>query len=379
MARVDAPQLAFVVGPENTWHAPEPVGQPLPVETEHRISSLVTFSQIEKIIYRDIENVEPKDLFSSSAAVGAAIDQFLVPANFIYRYRADYCFPPELYPEWNLDEVFARYYPTGWGYQNILDLLKKHRANFTDRHNPLNPQNPNLERDNVKKRLLPLWTEVAKGFNLEGLSIQNVMAQENSALVASAKTASSETVAKIAQRVVTERFESLVDDDKDYTFIAKPDCLLVFEVDDQPTYLHIQPDFLKRQRERKSTAKRRIVTVRKIGDFKDSDKKDIANYSTAYGKTMLVYNWLLLQIGQKLKQNQLDWVKLASGHKRRVFVIPQEVKNPIPAGNVQTSLEFLQEEVGLLSYTMPTLSTKDQELAQSILEQAIRIARSPKF
>src|SRR3990167_4218214 len=100
MGRIPEAQLGFTLGPENNWTAPEPVGEPPELERKLRPPRIITFSQIERIIYEK-EGIESRGVFNANLAIGTAIDHFLVPGEFIYGNRADYFLPPELYPEWD--------------------------------------------------------------------------------------------------------------------------------------------------------------------------------------------------------------------------------------------------------------------------------------
>lgn len=380
MRRKETPQLEFDIDPDNTFRAFAPIGDPVTPEQEYKARNHISFSPIEKIIFQNIEGVKPRNTIDASAAVGSAIDWFLVPANFIYRFRDDYCFDPQrFYTDWDLKDVFSRFYATGFDFEEILRILEDHRPRFIQ-NNPLYPANLALERGRIKRALIPMWDEIAKQFKIDSLEHQEIMTNENGILLPSGKTASEETVKQIGQRIVRDRFDVLVDDDKNYTYIAKPDCLLVYELDGETFHIQIQPDYIKRLREkRKSVAKRQIVTKRIVGDFKDTDKKDLTNFLTPFGKTMLVYTWLLNQIGQNFKESQLTWVKLTNGQKRRVFLIPQEVRNPVSSDKVQTALEFLQEEGDEIFSPLPKLTKADEELARSIFEKALLISRQIKI
>lgn len=349
-------------------------------EEKPRIQSLITLSNIETIIYSQILKVEPRNTISAAVAVGRAIDWFLVPANFIYRYRDNYCFPPELYPDWDLRSVFANFYPTGYDYGKILAILEKHRPNFWDEQPPFNSANLALERRNIKEKLIPVWEEIARKFKIDSFNLQGVMKIEGDLLLPTLRTASGETIAAIGIRIVKDRFDALVDDDKNYTYIAKPDCLLVYELGGQIFHIQVQPDYIKSLRgERKTVAKRQIVTKRIVGDFKDSDKRDPRDLSTPFGKTMLVYNWLLSQIGERFKRNPPTWVRLANGQRRKVFLIPQYVKRPLPADSVQAALEFLREEGDEIFFPLPQLSEDLGNLAKDILEQALLLSQKSKL
>lgn len=354
-------------------------GQPQPAgrEREPRIHRLITLSDIETIIYRRIAKVEPNGQISAAAAVGGAIDHFLIPANFIYRYRDDYCFPPELHPDWDLQSVFARFYPTGYRFGEILEILEKHRPRFCEQ-NPLNPANLALERRNIKRKLVPVWQEIAKRFKIDFFNLQGVMDIERNSLIFGGRTASEEDIAQITGRIIHNRFDDLVDDDKDYTYIARPDCLLAYESNGQTFHIQVEPDYIKRLRERRKTVKKRhIVTKRIVGDFKDSDKRDLTDFSTPYGKTMLVYNWLLSQIGERFKWNQLTFVRLNNRQKRRVFLIPQEVGKQIDSGSVQTALEFLRADGSEIFSPMPQLSEDLRDMAKTTLDQALLLSQKP--
>src|SRR4030043_845669 len=129
MRRIEAGQTQFFVSPDNQFVAEPESDQPAIPEREYRVESTITFSKLEKLI-RGEKPVQSTFNFEASAAIGSAIDHALVPANFIYRYRDNYCFPEELYPEWQIEPVFVKFYPTGWNRYEILDLLKRHRPRF---------------------------------------------------------------------------------------------------------------------------------------------------------------------------------------------------------------------------------------------------------
>lgn len=377
MRRKEAPQMEFdIVGADNSFAAMIQVATS--PEQEQKVQGLISFSDIEKIIYRDIEKVPPRNTFDISAVIGAGIDRFLVPAHFINRFRDDYCFPEELYPDWNIKDVFSKFYPTGFGFDEYLELLKRHRKRFIQ-SDPLKPANSALERRNIKRALIPLWEEIAKEFKIDSFEIQQIMANQGGFLLSSGKPATTETVGQIGQRIVRERFDALVDDDKDYIYIAKPRCLISFEVDGITFNAQIEPDYIKRKREkRKSTIKRQVVVKRIVGDFKDSQRRDLTDYTTAFGKTMLVYNFLLGQIGQRFVE-KVTWIRLPNRQLRRVFVIRERVSRPVPADRVQTALEFLQEESGEIFTPMPKLSQEEETMAKDLLEQTLRKSRQIKL
>jgi len=376
MKRREAPQMGFDIGIDNSFAAmTQAATSP---EQEQRVQGLISFSDIERIIYRDIEKVPPRNTFDISAVIGEAIDRFLVPGKFIDHFRADYCFPEELYPDWNIKDVFSRFYPTGYDRDKYLELLKNHRKRFIQ-SGPLRPANSALERRNIKRALIPLWEEIAKEFKIDSLEVQQIMASQGDFLLSSGKPATTETIGQIGQRIVRDRFDALVKDDRDYTYIAKPRCLISFEVDGNTFNVQVEPDYIKRKREkRKSTIKRQIVAKRIVGDFKDSDRCDLTDYTTAFGKTMLVYNFLLRQIGQRFVE-KVTWIRLPNRQLRRVFVILEKVSKPVPADRVQTALEFLQEESGEIFTPMPKLSQEEEIMAKDLLEQALRKSRQVKI
>src|SRR3989344_5909947 len=349
--------------------------------TYYLAQNLITFSQLERIIYRQASQPELTSVFEAQTAIGSAIDYFLVLANFIWGYRGGYCAKPDdpKNPGFSADEltaVFSQFHPTGWEREKMLHLLFKHRercfmfAGKTD----FEPERLVFTKAGIRQALIPLWEEAARKFGLDSLQVQNVMDLQDHSLIPSQKAALSESPAQIAARIITARFDTLVEDNKDYSYLAKPDCLLVYEMDGETFHIQIQPDYIKRLREdRKTTKARHIVAKRIIGDFKDS-KRQILDRTTAYGQAMLAYNWLLAQIGQRFKQNQLQWVRecLANRKARKVFLIPQDVTRPIEASQVQTALEFLQEEEGSGFTPMPQLSDIDAQHAKNILEQTLR-------
>lgn len=349
-------------------------------EREPRISSFITMSKIEAIIYSESSRLGSEIPIIGDIAIGRAIDWFLVPANFIYRFRDNYCFPPQLYPEWDLRSVFSSFYPTGYGYGDIVAILEKHRPNFWGDQNPLKPANLALERRNIKDKLIPVWQEIARKFEIDSFGLQEVMEVKEGQILPTERTASEETIAQIGIRIVRDRFDALVDDDKNYTYVAQPDCLLVCELAGQTFHIQVKPDYIKRLREkRKTTAKRHIIIKRIVGDFKDSDRRDLADFSTPFGRTMLVYNWLLSQIGEKLKWDQLTWVRLTNGQRRRVFLIPQEVRRPFPAGSVLAALEFLREDGGEIFSRLPQLSEDSESLARNTLERALLLSQKSRL
>lgn len=390
MERVSKAQLEFVLGAENTWTAPEPVGEPPELEKKLRPPRIITFSQIERIIYEQ-EGIESQGVFNANLAIGTAVDYFLVPGEFVYRNRADYCFAPELYPEWDLDKVFGPYLPTAYLTRRAeyLDLLKRHRERFTEEP-PLRPKDPPLERWLIKKRLIPLWNEVAQKFKLPALALQHVMDQQGNFLLPSGHSASEETVKGIAQRIIVERFDSLVKDEPNYSYIAKPDFLINYIANGEEYSILVQPDYVKTLKTKKKSVKERtrkdqipryktLVAKRIVGDFKDSEIRDFFDPTGAYGKSMRLYNWLSYQVGQRFRRGPKDkkWITHQNDQGQYAFIIPLEER--FPAERVQTGLEFLRENADKMYVPMPALSPEDEALAKRDLDQALIASQQSKL
>ena len=103
--------------------------------TYYVAQNLITFSQLERIIYRQASQPELTSVFEAQTAIGSAIDYFLVLANFIWGYRGGYCAKPDdpKNPGFSADEltaVFSQFHPTGWEREKMLHLLFKHRERF---------------------------------------------------------------------------------------------------------------------------------------------------------------------------------------------------------------------------------------------------------
>ena len=375
--RKETEQLAFGIGLENTLMPIAGPDRPIVPERAPRIDRIINFSEIETIIYRDIAGVEPRDFMHSSQAIGRAIDFALIPLEFIYRLRAGYCFTDQ---DFSLAQLFVKYYPTGWKRDKFLNLLEKYREKFI-----LIPgvQQPALARRDVKERVLPMWYEIAKSFNLDALSLQGTMTIQEDLLLPSDQTASGETVMQIGRRIITDRFDYLVGDDPDYTYTARPDFLVVYDLDGQRFYIQIQPDYLKMLRKgRKTTQAKHIITKRIIGDYKDTDRRDLYDMSTPFGQMIGVHNWLLRESGLRFKWppgRQPMWVSLLNRQKRLVFWIPPEVKNPLPPHQVTTNIEFLREDGEEITIPMPALTLETKEKAKEILEEALRISQTVKI
>ena len=382
MGRTPENQLAFAeVG--NTWTAPEPVGEPPELERKLRPPRIITFSQIEKLIYEQ-EGIKSQGIFNANLAIGTAIDYFLVHGEFIYRNRADYCLPPELYPGWDLHRIFGQHLPTAYPSRraDYLELLERHRERFT-KDPPLRPGDSPLEKWLIKQRLIPLWDEVGEKFKLPALALQHVMDQDGNFLVPSGRTASEETIKDIARRIVDVRFDSLVKDEPNYSYMAKPDFLITYIVGGEEYSILVQPDYVKSLKTNKKSVKERerkdqipkyksIVAKRIVGDFKDSEIRDLFNLETAYGKSILLYDWLSNQIGRRLRKGPKNkkWLTFPDGKGQFAFIIPSEER--FSAENVQTGFEFLREDADKMYVPMPPLSQEDEKLAKQILEDALR-------
>lgn len=354
-------------------------GKPIPPEHDYVAGRLLTLSDIEKIIYQE-SGAEPKGIIGASKTKGKAIDEFLDPAEFIWRYRADYCFPEGRFPDWELEKVYSAYHPTGYKNEKErrLNLLRIQRSNFNRENIP--PQHSNLEMAWIKQHLPDLWDEVAKFFGIHGLNKQSVMVLDGESLIPSEEVAIPEDVLEIGRRIVSERFEALVDDDKDYTYIARPDCLFVYELDGIKYHIQVQPDFIKRRRVGRKTTKKReedaiksgqIVAKRILGDYKDALTIQLAGYTGPMGETMGIYKKFLKKIGRQQKETQLRWVKTQDG-LRRVYLIPQDAPNRFREDQVRTDLVFLHEEGGEMFTSMPEATLEDERRATENLENALR-------
>src|SRR3989304_10344219 len=164
--------------------------------------------------------------------------------------------------------------------------------------------------------------------------------------------------------------------------MAKPDFLITYIVGGEEYSILVQPDYVKTLKTNKKSVKERerkdlipryksVVAKRIVGDFKDSKIKDLFDPTTAYGKSIRLYNWLLTQIGQRLRRGPKDkkWITFTNGKGQYVFILPSEEK--FPAESIQTALEFLREDVDRIYVPMPPLSPEDTELAISILEDTL--------
>jgi|SRR3989344_1715718 len=379
------PQTEFDIGMGNSFEAmPQS-------EKKYRIHRLITFSDIEKLIYKR-HGIQSRDIIGRGLAVGSAIDYFLIPANFIYRYRSKYCFPDsdDPFDSWTMEDAFKKFYPTGYPSikDEMLSLLEKHRRSFLGENNPLNPGKPVLEKRGIRERLFPLWVDVAKTFKVDALSLQRIMKKEEGGLVASEEAASSEGIMDIAQRIVSERFYSLIEDDKNYSYYAKPDFMIVYEFEGKTYHIQVQPDYIKRLREeRPSVQKRikkgeklgkRIVAQRIVGDFKDTDKTELENGEGPFIEAMRLYYWLLSQVGQKGRL-KTTWVRLLSGQEKNAYIIPLDATNLVSANKIEVVLTLLKAERGSMDIPMPKVIPITEEKAKKTLEQALRKSREVRI
>src|SRR3990167_3725122 len=378
MGRVETYQLPLVLPSDQQEAASKRLEKPVFVDGKLRVHRLISYSQLEQLIYRDTEDTKARGIFSANIAVGSAIDFFQVPGNFIWRDRGIFCFELNDYERGILYKSFSRFYPTGWRRDDYWEIMMKYQPSFCE-PTPLDPRHPQMEMRNIRDRLVPIWNEVAKKFKLDSLHLQSVAIEDNGYLRPSEGVALPESIAQIGQRIVMDRWSQLVDDDKNYSYIARPDCVILYDLNGQIFEIQVAPDYIKRLREkRKSVNKRHIAIKRILGDYKDSEYRDMDDYSTPLGKSVLVYNWLLLQIGQGFKeQGPRDQpvgkktLVLPNRQVRKAFVVPQESGNPIPEDEVLNVFEFLREDRVNIFTPMPKLSEDDKKLAKGILEEAL--------
>lgn len=383
--RKEAGQMGFDIGIDNSFAA---MTQP---EKKYRVHRSITFSGIEKLIYKS-HGVQSHDIIGKGLAVGNAIDYFLIPANFIYRYRSKYCFPDsdDPFDSWTMEDAFKKFYPTGYRSTKdaMLKLLVKHRGNFLGENNPLNPGKPVLEKRGIKERLFPLWIDVAKTFEVDALNLQRIMKKAEDGLIASEETASSEGIMDIAQRIVSGRFYSLIEDDQDYSYYAKPDFMIVYKFEGETYHIQVQPDYIKRLREERPSVQRRIkrgeklgkriVAQRIVGDFKDTDKAELENGEGPFIESMRLYYWLLSQVGQKGRL-RATWVRFLDGQEKKAYIIPPDATNLVSANRVEITLTLLKAEKESMDIPMPRLSQEEETMAKDLLEQALRISRQVKI
>lgn len=382
-------QEFFVAGPkeDSEFRILPALGEPVKPEKEFRIDRLITFSDIEKSIYQK-HGTTPRDLISKGLAVGSAIDYFLIPANFIYRYRAKYCFPDDddQFNSWNMVDAFNKFFPTGFPSERnkMIEFLEKYRGSFMDRNNPLNPEYPILEKKGIRDRLVPLWIDIAKTFRIDALKLQGIMKKEDGSLVASEETASSEGIMDIAQRIVSERFYSLIEDDQDYSYYAKPDFLIEYAFEGKIFHIQVQPDYIKRLREeRKSVKKRiakgeklgkRIVVQRIVGDFKDSDVAELVEGTGPFIESMNLYENSLINIGTRGRFHRTTWVRLPNGQKRKTYIIPVDATDVVSADKVEARLTLLKASRDSMDLPMPKITPITKERAKETLEWALKNA-----
>ena len=83
-----------------------------------RINRHITFSKLERRLYQ-IRGVEPKGLVGRELTAGTAIDEFLILANFVYRYRALFCRRDN--EDWTAEDAFWKFLPTA--YRSVKEKL----------------------------------------------------------------------------------------------------------------------------------------------------------------------------------------------------------------------------------------------------------------
>lgn len=385
-------QQEFVeIGPEDDreFHIFPALGEPtvVPKETTKRINRLITLSDIERGIYQR-HGLEPRDIVSRGLAVGSAIDYFLIPANFIYRYRTKYCFPDnhDDFNSWDMVDAFRKFFPTGYPSERnkMIEFLEKYRDSFMGRNNPLKREDPILEKRGIRDRLVPLWIDVAKAFKIDSLNQQGIMIKQNGNLVASEETASAESIMDIAQRIVTERFYSLIEDDQDYSYYAKPDFLIEYEFEGKIFHIQVQPDYVKRLREERKSVKeriakgeklgKRIVVQRIVGDFKDMDILELSEISGPLMETMLLYDSFLSEIGRRGRFHKTTKVKLLNGQKRKAYIIPLDATDVVPASKVEATLTLLKADRDSMDFPMPKITPQIKQRVREILDQSLKAA-----
>lgn len=346
------------------------------LEREYKAVNHITFSQVEKIIYRNIAGVEPRNVFDESARVGSAIDDFLTLANFIYRYRASYCLSRNK-PDWDLENVFANFYPTGYDYTKLLNTLQLLRPTFQKSKTGNISQ---MTKAGVCDHLDSVLKTAVKKFQIDTYAHHSIMNQVGDNLQPTENTAIAEGLDDINKRIIEDRFEQLVsDDDPDFTYVAKPDFLLVLDVDGQVFHLQVQPDYIKRKRNRKSTKAKDIIVQRIAGDYKDTDRKDLGDLTTPYGVSMAVYDELNYTAAQKTSLDKPQQVRTMDGRKRRVFLIPQDAPDKFKQHQIQTELEYLREDPQNMSCPMPLLDEDRIKIAREVLLEALRISKRIKI
>lgn len=362
-------------------------GEPAaPIEYRKRIDRLVTFSEIEKGIYEDYD-IEPKDLISKGILVGSALDYFLVLANFIYRHRAKYCLPDKrdlpLEDRWDMEDAFGQFYRTG--YKNdkdkMLTLLHVHRDRYTGKNNPLRESDPVFQKRGIKERLTFLWKDVGRQFGVDTNFLQGIMKRENGNLSASTEVASNEGIHEVENRILNNRFYSLIDDDKDYSYVARPDFLIEYKLDGKTFCIQVQPDYIKRLRsERKSVRdrmredqKQRIVAQRIVGDFKDTQIQDLRSNTGPLAESMETYNWFLSEVAQRGKMQKAIWIKdRLSSDTRKVFIFSLDDKPIIKPEKIEARLTFLHAEIEEMDFAMAKVTPDLEKRVRARIDRFLR-------
>ncbi|PJE57924.1 MAG: hypothetical protein COU81_03500 [Candidatus Portnoybacteria bacterium CG10_big_fil_rev_8_21_14_0_10_36_7] len=342
-----------------------PSGKP---ERKIRANSFITFSQLENL-------VAPSDtghlFFDARMQGGSAVDSLLVLAKFVFQNRGSYCKREEETPEWNLDDVFSGYIPTGQSASKLLGILYKSRPDFR-----APKEGPTYAH--LKNKLLGLWPQVAKLHKLDTLSVQSIMAIQGSFFVPSDQTAIAEPLGQIAARVVTERFDDLVAH-SDYTHLARPDFGILYRHNGQTTLIQVQLDYYSRlKEEQQTTAQKHLLVKRRLGDYKDSEKKDLGDLNTAQGRRFLVYNWLASESLVRFR-HIITWLQFPNGQKRPVFLIDPKSPPLHRKQDCEVAIEFIKEEGPKILTPMPKLSPEATEYAKDLISQAIAESKRNKL
>lgn len=367
-------QQDFITGVENgipLFGISAPIGEPATVESEIIIPRPISFSKIENQIHINY-GVEPKGLIGEGLVKGTAIDDFLVLVNFIYRYRSKFSLPDN--DEWTAEEAFWQFIPTGFPNvkEKMFSLLYKHRPNFLRV----------FDKKEIRKRLVPLWIDIAKASGIDSLSFQSTMEKENGYFVESHKTASSEGIMDIAKRIINERFYSLIDDDQDYTYYARPDFFIAYDLDGKTYHIQIQPDYVKNLRTGSESVRKRIaageklnkriVAQRIIGDFKDSEVADLRSTTGPRAESRRLFTWLMLEAGAKGRMTQAVWTRLSGGQAQKAIIIPLDAKAMISPRRVDTRLTVLRADRENMDFRMQHPTRESERKLKESLDEILR-------
>lgn len=342
-----------------------PKGKP---EREIRADSFITYSQLERMI-------APEEVgrlfFDARMQVGSAIDSFLLIAKFAFQNRGSYCKSEKETPDWNLDDVFSGYMPTAQGASKLIEILYRSRTNFK-----APKEGPTYAH--LKSKLLELWPQVAKLHKLDTLSAQSTMATQADMFTQANQAAVTEPLEQIATRVITERFDELVAH-SDYTHLARPDFGILFRHNGQITIIQVQLDYYSRLKdEQQTTAQKHLLVKRRLGDYKDSERRNLDDPSTTQGKRYLVYNWLATEALTRFV-HKITWLKFPNGHVRPVFAIDLESPPKFPEQDCEVALEFIREEGSQILSPMPKLTSQEKDTARLLVESAVAESKRSKL